>query len=159
MKKNLLVKGSRKPIFAPRFREKIVTVAQLDRASHYGCEGLGFDSLRYHRKGTNNESESKTSLFFFLSFNIEMEPNREQKSSKILTELAKRIAQIENGADADQTFAILKQLQALFESNSSTHSQELDIINSIMKKEMRIYWRTKFAKDKKNIVARLNQLL
>ncbi len=88
-----------------------------------------------------------------------MEPSREQKSSKILSELAKRIAQIENGADADQTFAILKQLQALFESNSSTHSQELDIINSIMKKEMRIYWRTKFAKDKKNIVTRLNQLL
>ncbi|MBP9069834.1 MAG: hypothetical protein KBG47_10010 [Bacteroidia bacterium] len=88
-----------------------------------------------------------------------MEPSREQKSSKIITELAKRIAQIENGADADQTFAILKQLQALFESNSATHSQELDIINSIMKKEMRIYWRTKFAKDKKNIVTRLNQLL
>ncbi len=88
-----------------------------------------------------------------------MESNREQKSTKILAELAKRIAQIESGADADQTFAILKQLQALFESNSATHSQELDIINSIIKKEMRIYWRTKFPKDKKNLIARLNQLL
>ena len=25
-------------------------VAQLDRASHYGCEGLGFESLQGHKK-------------------------------------------------------------------------------------------------------------
>ena len=25
-------------------------VAQLDRASHYGCEGLGFESLQGHRE-------------------------------------------------------------------------------------------------------------
>ena len=25
-------------------------VAQLDRASHYGCEGLGFESLQSHNK-------------------------------------------------------------------------------------------------------------
>jgi len=88
-----------------------------------------------------------------------VEPSREQKSDKILAEVAKRIAQIESGADADGTFAILKQLQALFEKNSNTHNQELDLINSIIKKEMRVYWRTKFAKDKKPVVARLNQLL
>ena len=33
-------------IFAADFRGP---VAQLDRASHYGCEGLGFDSLRVHK--------------------------------------------------------------------------------------------------------------
>jgi hypothetical protein len=88
-----------------------------------------------------------------------MNPSRDQNSEKLKAEVAKRIAQIENGADADGTFAILKQLQALFEKNSSTHSQELDLINSIIKKEMRVYWRTKFAKDKKPLVTRLYQLL
>ncbi len=45
----ILQRGS---IFAARLEGTLclltvnVIVAQLDRASHYGCEGLGFDSLR-----------------------------------------------------------------------------------------------------------------
>jgi hypothetical protein len=83
---------------------------------------------------------------------------KDQQRDKLLNEVIKRIAQIENGAGPDETFAVLNQLQTLF-TNSKTHRRELDLINSILKKEMRIYWRTKFAKDKKAIVARLNQLL
>ena len=40
-------------IFAPRLTSSLVVngpVAQLDRASHYGCEGLGFESLQGHRE-------------------------------------------------------------------------------------------------------------
>jgi hypothetical protein len=83
---------------------------------------------------------------------------KDQHRDKIMNEVMKRIAQIENGAGPDETFAILNHLQTLF-TNSKAHRQELDIINSILKKEMRVYWRTKFAKDKKAIVTRLNQLL
>ena len=34
----------------PRFNGEHGSVAQLDRASHYGCEGLGFESLQGHRE-------------------------------------------------------------------------------------------------------------
>ena len=39
-------------IFAPRFApvKQPGPVAQLDRASHYGCEGLGFESLQGHKE-------------------------------------------------------------------------------------------------------------
>jgi hypothetical protein len=84
--------------------------------------------------------------------------SKDQNQNKMQTEVMKRIAQIENGAGPEETFAILKKLQTLF-SDSGAHSQELDLLNSILKKEMRIYWRTKFSKDKKAVVARLNQLL
>jgi hypothetical protein len=83
---------------------------------------------------------------------------KDQSREKILNEVMKRIAQIENGAGPEETFAVLNNLQTLF-TNSKTHRQELDIVNSILKKEMRVYWRTKFSKDKKAIIARLNQLL
>jgi hypothetical protein len=83
---------------------------------------------------------------------------KEQSREKILNEVMKRIAQLENSAGPEETFAVLNHLQTLF-TNSKTHRQELDIVNSILKKEMRVYWRTKFSKDKKAIIARLNQLL
>ena len=34
----------------PPFRRENGSVAQLDRASHYGCEGLGFESLQGHEE-------------------------------------------------------------------------------------------------------------
>lgn len=34
----------------PRFGGIHGSVAQLDRASHYGCEGLGFESLQGHEE-------------------------------------------------------------------------------------------------------------
>lgn len=34
----------------PRFNGEHGSVAQLDRASHYGCEGLGFESLQGHEE-------------------------------------------------------------------------------------------------------------
>ena len=40
-------------IFAPRLtlgHDEQGPVAQLDRASHYGCEGLGFESLQGHER-------------------------------------------------------------------------------------------------------------
>ena len=37
-----------RPFTAFPFRNKFGPVAQLDRASHYGCEGLGFESLQGH---------------------------------------------------------------------------------------------------------------
>ena len=42
--------STRVGIFAPLFDGNNGSVAQLDRASHYGCEGLGFESLQGHRK-------------------------------------------------------------------------------------------------------------
>ena len=41
--------STRVDIFAPLIVGKNGSVAQLDRASHYGCEGLGFESLQGHR--------------------------------------------------------------------------------------------------------------
>lgn len=38
-------------------------VAQLDRASHYGCEGLGFESLQCHHQAT--KSPTKVGDFWF----------------------------------------------------------------------------------------------
>jgi len=38
-------------------------VAQLDRASHYGCEGLGFESLQCHKEAT--KSPTKVGDFWF----------------------------------------------------------------------------------------------
>jgi hypothetical protein len=38
-------------------------VAQLDRASHYGCEGLGFESLQCHQEAT--KSPTKVGGFWF----------------------------------------------------------------------------------------------
>jgi hypothetical protein len=104
------------------------------------------------------KSESDTARSFYFNSKKYMNSSKDQNREKTLNEVMKRIAQIENGAGPDETFAILNHLQTLF-TNSKTHRQELDLVNSIIKKEMRVYWRTKFAKDKKNIVTRLNQLL
>ena len=38
------------PPKAPRALGVDGSVAQLDRASHYGCEGLGFESLQSHER-------------------------------------------------------------------------------------------------------------
>ena len=42
--------STRVGIFAPLFDGNNGSVAQLDRASHYGCEGLGFESLQSHER-------------------------------------------------------------------------------------------------------------
>ena len=42
--------STRVGIFAPLFDGNNGSVAQLDRASHYGCEGLGFESLQGHEE-------------------------------------------------------------------------------------------------------------
>lgn len=85
--------------------------------------------------------------------------NKEQTNQKLHSQVSALIAQVESTSDADQMFSVVKKLQALFTAHAKTHGQELDLINSIEKKEMRIYYRTGYAKQKKDLVARLNQLL
>lgn len=85
--------------------------------------------------------------------------SKEQNNAKLRAQVTSLIAQVENTSDADHMFSVVKKLQTLFTANAATHRQELDLINSIEKKEMRIYYRTGYAKQKKDLVARLNQLL
>ncbi len=82
-----------------------------------------------------------------------------QTNQKLHTQVSSLIAQAESASDADHMFSIVKKLQALFTTHAKTHGQELDLINSIEKKEMRVYYRTGYPKQKKDLVARLNQLL
>ena len=85
--------------------------------------------------------------------------SKEQNNQKLHAQVSSLIAQVEGTSDADHIFSVVKKLQALFTTHEKTHRQELDLINSIEKKEMRIYYRTGYAKQKKDLVQRLNQLL
>lgn len=82
-----------------------------------------------------------------------------QTNQKLHAQVASLIAQAESSLDADHMFSVVKKLQTLFTTHAKTHGQELDLINSIEKKEMRIYYRTGYPKQKKDLVERLRQLL
>ena len=63
----LSLKTASQPKAAVYLRPLNGSVAQLDRASDYGSEGLGFDSLRCHKK---EKSLSNRGFFFAKGFRI-----------------------------------------------------------------------------------------
>jgi hypothetical protein len=87
-----------------------------------------------------------------------MKDNTQKDREKIQSTVISSLAQIEEGASADQAFAILNKLKDLFEKYPG-FKQELDLVNSAIKTEMRIFYRSKEARHRKALSLRLNKLL
>jgi hypothetical protein len=81
-----------------------------------------------------------------------------EKKERLVDKVINCLGQLEDGGGPDKFYAICKELETLFTKNKG-YTKELELVASVLKNEMRAYYKSRHLNQKKEISLKLNQLL